>query len=433
MAGKHWRFLGIGGVGMSALAEHYHRQGQEVSGYDREPSPQTERLSALGIPIDFSPRLERVREATEVVYTPAIPEDFPELLEARRLGLRVLRRAEALAQAVESYQVLAVAGAHGKTSTSAILAWLLHRLGALPVAFVGGQMRNFGGTYLPGSGPYAVVEADEYDRAMLRLSPAHAIITSTEPDHLEIYGDAAGVLAAYQAFRERVGGYCVVPAQVVGIREAIRVEVRDYQVVGEGRFRFVYRWDGGEREVEWSHLGRLYAENAALALTLLEVLGFSPTALREALAGYAGVARRLEWQRLAPDLVAVLDYAHHPTEIARTIDTLREAFPGWQIIVLFQPHLFSRTAFFDKEFALVLGKADEVVLFPIYPAREPYTPHISVKTISQHLVKPAREVVALEQGMREVDILLKRPAVIVLMGAGDIYTLWQPLLKHFGA
>jgi UDP-N-acetylmuramate--alanine ligase len=129
----------------------------------------------------------------------------------------------------------------------------------------------------------------------------------------------------------------------------------------------------------------------------------------------------------------VLDYAHHPTEIARTIDTLREAFPGWQIIVLFQPHLFSRTAFFAKEFAVVLERADEVVLFPIYPAREPYTPHISVKTISQHLVKPAREVVALEQGMREVDILLKRPAVIVLMGAGDIYTLWQPLLKHFGA
>jgi UDP-N-acetylmuramate--alanine ligase len=359
------------------------------------------------------------------------------------LDLRVLRRAEALAQAVEPYQVLAVAGAHGKTSTSAILAWLLHRLGALPVAFVGGQMRNFGGTYLPGSGAYAVVEADEYDRAMLRLSPAHAIITSTEPDHLEIYGDAAGVLAAYQAFRERVGGYCVVPAQVVGIREAIRVEVRDYQVVGEGRFRFVYRWDGGEREVEWSHLGRLYAENAALALTLLEVLGFSPTALREALAGYAGVARRLEWQRLAPDLVAVLDYAHHPTEIARTIDTLREAFPGWQIIVLFQPHLFSRTAFFAKEVAVVLERADEVVLFPIYPAREPYTPHISVKTISQHLVKPAREVVALEQGMREVDILLrevdillKRPAVIVLMGGGRHFTrcgtLFLSILVHEG-
>ncbi len=433
MAGKHWRFLGIGGVGMSALAEHYHRQGHGVSGYDREPSPQTERLLALGIPIDFSPRPERLQEAAGVVYTPAIPGDFPELLEAQRLGVQVLRRAEALARAVEAYQVLALAGAHGKTSTSAILAWLLYRLGVSPVAFVGGQMRNFGSTYLPGLGPYAVVEADEYDRAMLRLSPAHAIITSTEPDHLEVYGDAAGVLAAYQAFRERVGGYCVVPAQVVGIREAIRVEVRDYERVKEGRFRFVYRWDGGEREAEWAHLGRLYAENAALALALLEMLGFSPAALQEALEGYAGVARRLEWQRLAPDLVAVLDYAHHPTEIARTIDTLREAFPGWQIVALFQPHLFSRTALFAKEFALALEEADEVVLFPIYPAREPYTPHISAKTISQHLGKPAREAVALEQGMREVDILLRRPAVIVLMGAGDIYTLWQPLLKHFGA
>jgi len=418
---------------MSALAEHYHWQGHKVSGYDRAPSPQTERLSALGIPIDFSPRPERILEATGMVYTPAIPADFPELVAAQRLGVPLLRRAEALARAVEPYEVLAVAGAHGKTSTSAILTWLLYKLGASPVAFVGGQMKNFGSTYLPGSGPHAVVEADEYDRAMLRLLPAHAIITSTEPDHLEVYGDAAGVLAAYQAFRERVRGYCVVPVHVSDIRDAIQVELRAYWRVGEGRFRFVYRWDGGEREAEWSHLGRVYAENAALALTLLELLGFSPAALQEALAGYAGVARRLEWQQLAPDLVAVLDYAHHPTEIACTIDTLREAFPGWQLIVLFQPHLFSRTAFFAKEFALALDRADEVVLFPIYPAREPYTPHISTKTVSQHLSKPARELVALEQGMKEVDILLKRPAVIVLMGAGDIYTLWQPLLKHFGA
>jgi UDP-N-acetylmuramate--alanine ligase len=433
MKREHWRFLGIGGVGMSALAEHYHRRGWQVSGYDREPSPQTERLQALGIEIDFVPRIEHVRKATGVVYTPAVPTDFPELVEAQRLGVPIWRRAEALARAVEPYQVLAVAGAHGKTSTSAILTWLLHTLGVSPVAFVGGQMKNFGSTYLHGMGPYAVVEADEYDRAMLRLSPAHAIITSTEPDHLEIYGDAGGVLAAYQAFREKVRGYCITPAHVEGIRDAIRVQVVAYQRIAEGLFQFEYVWEGQRRVAEWSHLGRLYAENAALALTLLEVLGFSFAQLREALQGYAGVARRLEWQKLAPDLVAVLDYAHHPTEIARTIDTLREAFPGWQVVVLFQPHLFSRTAFFAKEFALALDQADEVLLFPIYPAREPYTPHISAKTISQHLSRPGREVVALAEGMKEVGNLLRRPAVVVLMGAGDIYTLWGPLLKHLGA
>lgn len=430
MANEHWRFLGIGGVGMSALAEHYYRLGYLVSGYDREPSPHTERLRALGIAIDFEPNLERVRQAAGVVYTPAIPADFPELVEAMRLKLPVWRRAEALARAVNGYQTLAVAGAHGKTSTSAILTWLLYRLGASPVAFVGGQMKNFGSTYLHGTGPYAVVEADEYDRAMLRLSPAHAIITSNEPDHLEIYGDAEGVLAAYREFRDRVKGYCVVPAHVEGIREAIRVRLMDYAREADGLFRFVYAWEGEVREVEWSHLGRLYAENAALALSLLEVMGFPFERLKEAIREYAGVARRLEWEPISPDLVAVLDYAHHPTEIERTIDTLREAFPGWQIVVLFQPHLFSRTAFFAKEFALALEKADALVLFPIYPAREPYTPHISLKTISQHLGKPAREVVALEQGMKEVDILLRRPAVVVLMGAGDIYTLWEPLLKH---
>ncbi len=418
---------------MSALAEHYYRIGHEVSGYDREPSPQTTRLQVLGISIDFEPHPERLHQATDIVYTPAIPADFPELIEAQSRGLPVRRRAEALAEAVEPYQVLAVAGAHGKTSTSAILAWLLYRLGASPVAFVGGQMRNFGSTYLHGTGPQAVVEADEYDRAMLRLTPAHAIITSIEPDHLEIYGDAEGVRAAYRAFRERVRGYCIVPDRVEGIRDAIQVQVVEYRRKEEGRFQFVYKWAGQEREVEWSHLGRLYAENASLALSLLEVLGFPFEQLREALQGYAGVARRLEWQQISSDLVAVLDYAHHPTEIERTIQTLREAFPEWQIIVLFQPHLFSRTAFFAKDFALALEKADELLLFPIYPAREPYTPHISVKTISQHMGRPVREVVVLEKVMNELDNLLKRPAVIVLMGAGDIYTIWEPLLRHLGA
>ncbi len=430
MALRRLRFLGIGGVGMSALAEHFHRRGHQVSGYDREPSPQTVHLQTLNIPVDFTPRVERLSEVDAVIYTPAISSDFEELMAAHQNGIPCLRRAEALALAVEPYEVLAVAGAHGKTSTSAILAWLLHAVGASPTAFVGGRMQNFGSTYLYGEGPQAVVEADEYDRAMLRLSPAHAIITSTEPDHLEIYGTAAEVLSAYRAFRTKVRGLCIVPEAVQDIQDVIQVRLHRYSREKSGQATFVYDWQGHRREAVWSHLGRVYAENAALALTLLEAMGWAPGQLLTALADYKGVSRRLEWQLIRPDLAMVLDYAHHPTEIRRTIETLREDFSGWQVIVLFQPHLYSRTAFFAKEFALALEAADQVFLFPIYPAREPYTPHISAKTISQHLHNAVWEVVDLTQVMSRLCNLLREPSVVVVMGAGDIYTIWDPLIKQ---
>lgn len=431
MLPKRLRLWGIGGVGMSALAEHYHKLGHLVTGYDREPSPQTERLMRMGISIDYEPREGRLGEVEAIIYTPAIPETFPERRWALERGLPLYRRAEALAMAVASYEVLAVAGAHGKTSTAAILAWLLRGVGASPTAFVGGLMRNFDSTYVAGVGPYAVVEADEYDRAMLRLKPAHGIILSTEPDHLEIYGSPQGVLEAYQAFAHQIEGLCVVGPTVSSLgRPVLSYRLISYEVVSLGQMRFEYEWSGGRRAVSWPILGRVYAENAAAALVLLEAMGFSFSDLAKALAEFRGVSRRMEWQLVASDRVAILDYAHHPTEIRRTIEAIRESFPGWQVVVFFQPHLYSRTAFFAKEFALALDLADAVVLLPIYAAREPFTPEISSELIFQHMRGSAQLVLDLQGEMKKLDKMLKRPSVVVLMGAGDIYRGWELLLKY---
>lgn len=421
------RLWGIGGVGMSALAQHFHRLGYRITGYDREASPFTEKLEALGIPVDYTPRPEALENARGVIYTPAIPSDFPEWEAVRQRRLPVWRRSEALSLALAPYQTLAVAGAHGKTSTAAILTWLLHAIGEAPTAFVGGLMRNFESNYVSGSDRWAVVEADEYDRAMLRLHPAHAIIQSTEPDHLEIYGTAQEVEAAYRQFARQVEGIVVVAPGVTDLdRPVIRYSLESYRAAG-AEVHFAYRWENRYREAGWQQIGRHFAENAAAALTLLEALGYDFDRLREALRGFQGVARRMELHRAGKHII-VSDYAHHPTEISRTLEALREAFPAHTLIAVFQPHLYSRTVFFAKEFAQALGRADYVILFPIYAARESSTPHISQKLISQHLSVPFRELIPLESDMGWLhESPLKSPSVVALLGAGDIYRLTMPV------
>lgn len=426
---KRLRLWGIGGVGMSALAQHLLHTGHEITGYDRETSPQTEILVGLGIPIDFHPNPERLAAAEGVIYTPAIPADFPEWEALRQRNLPTWRRAAALAQVLAPYQVLAVAGAHGKTSTSAILTWLLYALGEAPTAFVGGLMRNFHNTYLSGTSQWAVAEADEYDRAFLQLRPAHAIIQSVDPDHLEIYGSAVGVLAAYRTFAQQVAGLCVGPARLPDLgRPLLRYELLRYEV-SEGQVHFQYAWEGGRREASWHQLGRAYAENAAAALTLLEALGWPFSQLSQALQHFAGVHRRMELHPLPTGYLLVNDYAHHPTEITTTLQALREAFPNRPLIALFQPHLYSRTAFFAKEFGGALSLADRVYLFPIYAAREPSTGEVTHRLISQHIRVPVEEVILLEQGMFPL-LALPASAVIALLGAGDIYKWLDPLKNY---
>lgn len=414
------RLWGIGGVGMSALAQHLHRKGHVLSGYDREHSLFTEKLEALGISIDYEPSLARIEEVEGIIYTPAMPKDFPEWQGVERRRLPIWRRAEALSLVVQPYQTLVVAGAHGKTTTAAVLTWLLHALGESPTAFVGGLMRNFDSNYLAGTSPWAVVEGDEYDRAMLLLSPAHAIIQSTDPDHLEIYGSAESVEAAYRTFAEQVKGVVVLGPQVPAMgRFPIRYAVTGYAAEGN-QVSFTYIWNGRRREAVWGQIGLHFAENAAAALTLLEAIGYEVSCLLSALEGFRGVARRMELHPAGRHIV-LNDYAHHPTEIQRTLEALRQAFPKHRLVALFQPHLYSRTAFFAKEFAQALSLADEVILFPIYAAREPSTPHIGSQIISQHLRVPHQQRLPLTTDMKMLDIFFTYPpSVLAFMGAGDI-------------
>lgn len=426
---KRLRLWGIGGVGMSALAQHLWHEGHELSGYDREASPQTKILSGLGIPIDFHPNPERLAAAEGVIYTPAIPADFPEWEAVKQRSLPTWRRAAALAQVLRPYQVLAVAGAHGKTSTSAILTWLLHALGESPTAFVGGIMRNFHNTYITGTGNWAVAEADEYDRAMILLKPAHAIIQSVEADHLEIYGSAEGVLEAYRTFAQQVKGLCVGPTRLPDLgRPLLRYQLSAYET-REGQVCFRYEWEGKRREVCWHQLGRAYAENASAALTLLEALGLPFTELAQALQDFAGVHRRIELYSLPTGHLIVSDYAHHPTEIRTTLQALREAFPSKPLLVLFQPHLYSRTAFFAKQFGEALSLADRVYLFPIYAAREPSTGEVTHRLISTHIAAPVEEDLPLGAEMFS-KLPSSPPAVIALLGAGDIYKWVEPLINY---
>ncbi|MDW8416991.1 MAG: cyanophycin synthetase [Bacteroidia bacterium] len=417
------RLWGIGGVGMSAIAQHLLRLGHQISGYDREPSPFTDILDKLKVPIDYVPSLERLQEAEGIIYTPAIPSDFPEWSAVQVRRLPTWRRAQALAMIADSYEVIAVAGAHGKTTTSAILTWLLHAIGESPTGFVGGLMRNFGNNYLAGSSPWMIVEADEYDRAMLLLHPQHAILQSIDPDHLEIYGSPKGLEDAYRAFVQQVKGLLVLGPSVPDLgRQAIRYTLRHYEAQGE-RITFAYEWQGHKREAAWGQIGRHFAENAAAALTLLEALGFDFDRLRNALMGFCGVARRMEVIPVG-DHVIVSDYAHHPTEILRTLEALREAFPQKKLVAIFQPHLYSRTAFFAKEFAYALSAADFILLFPIYAAREPSTQHVSSMLISQHLSTPHVEVVPSDPNMGWNKLLSNQPpSVFAFMGAGDIYQM----------
>ncbi|MCS7298147.1 MAG: cyanophycin synthetase [Bacteroidia bacterium] len=424
------RLWGIGGVGMSALAQHLHHLGHELTGYDRERSAFTHRLEALGIPIDYEPTPARLKETQAIIYTPAISSEFPEWEEARQRGLPTWRRKEALAHVVEQYEVIAVAGTHGKTTTAAILAWLLTALGESPTAFVGGLMRNFDNNYCHGKGPWSIVEADEYDRALMHLRPVHAILQSIEPDHLEIYGSAGEVVKAYREFASQVRGVLVAAPNVPPLGRSHLSYTLEHYEVNEDLITFAYRWQKGRREVAWHQLGRHFAENAASALVLLEALGYDFSALAEGLRAFKGVARRLEIHSASPHLI-VNDYAHHPTEIRRTLSALREAFPSYRLIALFQPHLYSRTLFFAQDFAQALSIADFVLLFPIYAAREPSTPHISSQLISQHLTIPYREVIPLGSDMSWLNITnLHTPSILAFLGAGDIDQWVSPTLQY---
>jgi UDP-N-acetylmuramate--alanine ligase len=443
--------LGIGGIGMSAMARWFSMLGTRVMGYDKTETALTQTLAEEGMAIHYTddPALipEEVRADPArvlVIYTPAIPADHRELRYFLSAGFEVFKRSEVLGVITRDYRTVAVAGSHGKTTTSSIIAHMLKSAGVPSVSLLGGIVRGYESNLIvegePESAAIAVVEADEYDRSFLRLSPDLAVITSADPDHLDIYGNHHSMLASFSEFASRLK-----PGGVLFLREGLQqvlaipaqADVRTYGVesgqaqarnlrseTGIMLFDFIsggFRMEGLEMLIP----GRHNVENATAAIAVGLHLGLDESTIRDALRSYPGVKRRFEYIIRRDDLVFIDDYAHHPREIDALLGSVRELYPGRRITAVFQPHLYSRTRDFAPEFARSLAAADEVLLLDIYPAREEPIPGVDSGVILREMRHPAAErCVYAELPDR---LLKKRPEILLTIGAGDIDRLVAPI------
>ncbi|WP_302585759.1 UDP-N-acetylmuramate--L-alanine ligase [uncultured Alistipes sp.] len=438
-------FLGIGGIGMSALARYFLHEGKRVAGYDRTPSRLTAELEAEGAEVHYDDDVQAVPAAfldprdTMVVYTPAVPQDHSEYRYFCENGFTVEKRSQMLGHLAEGKYVMAVAGTHGKTTTSTLVAWLNRALTGGGSAFLGGISKNFGGNLVLGDGPRLAVEADEFDRSFLRLFPDVAVVTSADADHLDIYGTHEAVKEAFSQFVRQIrpGGFLVIKqgVDIVLDNPAIRVYRYAYDTPCDFYARNVRLQEGGHYlfdlvtpggAVEDCTLGIpgwVNIENAVAAVAAVwcaaqaEGAAFDAERLRTALASFSGVKRRFEFYVNTPRQVYMDDYAHHPRELAATLTSVRKMFPGRRITALFQPHLYTRTRDFYAGFAEALSHADEAVVLPIYPAREEPIPGVTSEIIAERVTVPCR-IVGREQLADEVAAM--DTDVVVSFGAGNI-------------
>lgn len=380
-------FIGIGGIGMSALARFFHEQGVKVSGYDKTPSELTRSLEASGIAVHYSEDLHAlVRSADAVVYTPAIPATHLELSWYKENGYTLWKRSDLLRQITTSSLNVCIAGTHGKTTTSTMVAHLLRHSGFGGNAFLGGIAANYGTNQWSSTVNCCVVEADEYDRSFLKLLPHVALITAMDPDHLDIYGDVASMEQAFVDFSALIpnGGLLVHKWGLPRASDLKGPQRLSYHARNDGADCYavdIVVSDGGYRFdaiIDGERIGDIYlpmggwhnVENAIGAITVARALGLGPEAIRDALACFKGVQRRFEKLIDNDRLVLIDDYAHHPVELRVLIEGVRSQYPAASCTILFQPHLYSRTRDLAKEFAQALSTADRVALLPLYPARE---------------------------------------------------------------
>jgi UDP-N-acetylmuramate--alanine ligase len=443
---KNVYMLGIGGIGMSALARYYRQQGCDVAGYDRSASSLTEALQDEGIHVHFidDPAWvpeEFAPENTLVVITPAIPKNSRELKYLQEEGFRIVKRSEVLGELAEGKDLVAVAGTHGKTTTSAYCTWIMQQCGLPLHAFVGGVMANHNTNFIPGGdSKLMIAEADEYDRSFLTLKPHIAIVTSTDADHLDVYGSRDNVVRTFGQFVRQIrpGGKLVyrygikleLPEHVqclsYGPEKEADVRITNL-VIADGCYTFDLSGAIILQGLKAVYPGRHNVENATAALIATHLVGGKEEGMRKALLTFRGVKRRFETVVSTGQHVYIDDYAHHPAELEACIRSLRELYPGRYIMGIFQPHLYSRTRDFAMEFADSLNLLDEPVLIPLYPAREEPIPGVSSDLILQKLKGTHRHVMSRDEVVAYVQ--QKQPEVLITMGAGDIDQLVDPLRK----
>ena len=437
-------FLGIGGIGMSALARYFNSQGKHVLGYDRTSTALTTELQIEGIAIHFDdstleiPQLLRHSDKSKVlvVYTPAIPGDSFELNWFIENGYTMKKRSEVLGLITMSSDTIAVAGTHGKTTTSSMVAHILEYSGLGCNAFLGGIATNYNSNLIINpTARWTVVEADEFDRSFLTLSPFLSVITSMDADHLDIYGSHAFMLDSFNLFAQRIqnGGHIVyksdLPLEKEKIEHAGSISTyclnnsSDYRAkdirVENGSYKFTFQ--SPEIKLEDLSLGlagRHNIENAVAACAVALMAGVNPDMIPEALASFKGVKRRFEYVVKTDKLILIDDYAHHPEELKACINSARELYPDKKITGVFQPHLFSRTRDFADEFARSLGLLDQVILLPIYPAREKPMEGIHSQMLLDKIVGTTKSLV--EKSELLAELRQSAQEVVIMLGAGDI-------------
>ena len=424
-------FIGIGGIGMSALARYFKTIGKNVSGYDKTPSMLTDELIASGIDIHFEDRIDLIPaeyyvENTLVIITPAVPVTHSQWNYFLERDYEVKKRAEVLGIITKDTFCFAVAGTHGKTTTSSILGHILFESGADVTAFVGGIVENYNSNLIGIGKTVTVVEADEFDRSFLHLHPNIACVTSMDADHLDIYGTSEEIEASFVAFANKVEDksqlFITNELPIEGVTCAVNEEAvyKAFNVrVGNGSYVFdVQTPTETIRDIAFGLPGRHNLMNALMALAMAKTFGTSSEAIAKALASFKGIRRRFSYQIKTPNLVYIDDYAHHPTEINAVHQAVRELYPNQKVLAVFQPHLFSRTKDFADDFAKSLSNFDEVVLLDIYPARELPMEGITSQWLMSKMTSEDKKLVSKEDLIST--ILATDAAIIVTIGAGDL-------------
>ena len=441
---KHIYFIGIGGIGMSAIARYYNTKGFKVSGYDKTPSPLTEARESEGIEVQYEDNIGFVPKSVEdtlVVYTPAIPKDMGELVYVQEHGYRVIKRSRMLGEITRGQRCMAVAGTHGKTTTSTLTSHLFTASGAGCSAFLGGISKNYDNNLLIHENDVVVVEADEFDRSFLQLFPEVAVITSMDADHLDIYGDEAHIREAFKAFAGQVSGTVIAKYGLDITPEDTKARIMTYSFGNpqadfyaaalEQAGHFNLHYPGGVIEDCVVGIpGWVNIENGVAAAAIALTYGIDPQEIKKALASFSGVKRRFDLQVKNDRHIYIDDYAHHPEEISAALSSIRKAYPGMKLTAAFQPHLYTRTRDFADEFAQALSSVDKLILLEIYPAREEPIPGVTSEIIFRNVTAPEKVLLRRDEFMKYMEN--EEVELFVTLGAGDIDRFVGPIAQMLG-
>ena len=442
---KNAYFIGIGGIGMSAIARYFKFKGLNVAGYDKTESELTDTLQKEGIDVHYVDNVDFIPkdiENTLVVYTPAIPHDLKELKYVMDNGYNVFKRSKVLGEITDGERCLAVSGTHGKTTTSTLTAHILDESGEGCSAFLGGISKNYDTNLLMSHTPTVVVEADEFDRSFLQLHPEIAVITAMDADHLDIYGDLEHVHEAFKAFASQVSGTVIAKLGLDITSKDTNAKILRYhyndpkadfyarnpQPDKLGYFSFDIVWPGGVIEgVKCGTPGWVNVENSVAAAAICLTYGLKPEAIKHAIGTFQGVKRRLDIHVNTEKISYIDDYAHHPKELSTAISSMRDIFPGRRLTAIFQPHLYTRTRDFADDFAAALSKVDKLILLDIYPAREEPIPGVTSEIIFDKVTAPEKVMLHKEELMGYLE---KEPVdVLITFGAGNIADFIAPITE----